>query len=313
MSYQPVPLPGQLPSRLAITLWDFSWYVRTGPGEPFEDLDRAFTEAVERGDNTIRICSMPYLLFGSGLDTTAVRHGPLSGGYGQGLRWYDVEQTTTIDAEAQLVALFEAASRHDCFVILSSWEYQQSSSFSLDPGWWDALLGIDPEDRAEAQAVALADLVDFLIARGLDDQTAFTEIHNEVQLGLLADGLREADVDLVVALEPRLSRGLAAFHARHPGRPVTVNYAGVPVGSMRGVPETIDVLVTHPSLRLRGVGRVQRGLRRGLDRLHPEERPLRGRAGGRRVLPPSRCRIDPGRSLGHPRLFQRRTSARHVG
>jgi hypothetical protein len=48
-----------LPDRLAISLWDFSWYVRTGPGEPFEDLDAAFAQAVERGYNTVRICAMP--------------------------------------------------------------------------------------------------------------------------------------------------------------------------------------------------------------------------------------------------------------
>ncbi|QYC42017.1 hypothetical protein Nocox_22065 [Nonomuraea coxensis DSM 45129] len=33
-------------SALTITLWDFTRYARTGPGEAFEDLDRAFTEAV---------------------------------------------------------------------------------------------------------------------------------------------------------------------------------------------------------------------------------------------------------------------------
>ena len=46
MSYRPVRRPAHLPERLTITLWDFSWYVRTGPGEPFEDLDRAFADAV---------------------------------------------------------------------------------------------------------------------------------------------------------------------------------------------------------------------------------------------------------------------------
>ena len=55
-------LPAHLPDRLTITLWDFSWYVRTGPGEPFEDLDAAFAQAVERGYNTVRICAMPFLL-----------------------------------------------------------------------------------------------------------------------------------------------------------------------------------------------------------------------------------------------------------
>ena len=60
--YAPRPVPTHVPEKLTITLWDFSWYVRTGPGEPFEDLDRAFAEAVDRGYNTIRICAMPYLL-----------------------------------------------------------------------------------------------------------------------------------------------------------------------------------------------------------------------------------------------------------
>ena len=77
MTYDPCPRPGHLPQRLTITSWDFSWYVRTGPGEPFEDLDRAFAEAVDRGYNTVRICAMPYLLFGSGLDTAALQLGPL--------------------------------------------------------------------------------------------------------------------------------------------------------------------------------------------------------------------------------------------
>ena len=80
----------RLPERLAMTLWDFSWYVRTGPGEPFEDLDAAFAKAVDLGYNAVRICAMPFLLFRSGLDTTELRLGPLGGGYAQRMRWYDV-------------------------------------------------------------------------------------------------------------------------------------------------------------------------------------------------------------------------------
>jgi hypothetical protein len=138
MTYVPVRRPAHLPERLTITLWDFSWYVRTGPGEPFEDLDRAFAEAVDRGYNTVRICAMPYLLFGSGLDTSALRLGPLGGEYGQRVRWYDVGHRTVIDARDHLLTLFQAAKRHDCFVIVSSWEYQQSSSFAGDSSWCDA-------------------------------------------------------------------------------------------------------------------------------------------------------------------------------
>jgi hypothetical protein len=104
-------------------------------------------------------------------------------------------------------------------------------------------MSIAPEDRAVALADALADLVDFLAEHGLADRVAFTELHNEVQAGHLADGL---DGDTVVALRPRLERGIARFKQRHANRPVTANYAGVPVGSMRGIPRTVDVAVFHP-------------------------------------------------------------------
>ncbi|WP_228474212.1 cellulase-like family protein, partial [Streptomyces calidiresistens] len=246
----PVPLPATVPDRLTVTLWDFSWYVRTGPGEPFEDLDRAFTEAADRGYNTIRICAMPFLLFGSGLDTTRLRLGPLGGGRGSRVRWYDVRAETVIDGRAHLLALFRAARRHDFHVIPSSWEYQQSPVFAGDRRWLDALTAVEPERRPEALADALADLIDFLAAHdGLDDRIAFTELHNEVQAGRLTeslDGDPVGAVPTVLALRPRLERGLARFRARRPDHPVTVNYAAVPVGAMRGVPRDIDVAVFHP-------------------------------------------------------------------
>lgn len=251
MTYVPVPIPSQLPAALTITLWDFSWYVRTGPGEPFEDLDQAFRQAKARGYNTIRICAMPHLLFRSGLDTSAITLEPLGGEYGQRLRWYDVKTPTTIDGRAKLLELFRLAKEHDVHIIVSSWEYQQSPAFSATSDWLDSLLAIDPEDRAVAQALAQADLVDFVRAHGLDDRIAYVEVHNEVQIGHLADGVEGSDgsdPDLVVALRPRLERALAAFHDRQPEVPVTVNYAGVPAGAMRGIPENVDVLVTHPYL-----------------------------------------------------------------
>jgi hypothetical protein len=247
--YLPVPIPSHLPAKLAITLWDFSWYVRTGDGEPFADLDRAAAEAVERGYNTVRICAMPFLLFGSGLDTSELDLDRLGGSYAQRVRWYDVAAPTRIDARAHLLHLFEILKKHNMFAILSSWEYQQSSVFATTSAWWDALRAVAPEDRPFRLAEAQADLVDFLAEHGLDDRVAFTELHNEVQGGHLTEGL---DVDLrnedevIPALTPRLDRGLAEFHRRHPLRPVTVNYAHVPVAVMRSLPAELDVLVTHP-------------------------------------------------------------------
>ena len=57
-------------------------------------------------------------------------HGPTPRDYGQRTRWYDLAPSKGVNGRDQLTALFRAAERHDCYVILSSWEYQQSSSMS---------------------------------------------------------------------------------------------------------------------------------------------------------------------------------------
>jgi Sugar-binding cellulase-like len=226
-------------NRMTVTLWDFTWYTRTGPDEPFEDLDEAFRQALERGYNTVRICAMPFLLFGSGLDTSGLTFRGLGGGYGQRMRWYDVPRESTIDGRAHLLELFRAARRHDCQVIVSSWEYQQSPCFLADDSWHRALTAVPPGQRVNALADALADLVDLLKTEGLDDRVAFVELHNEVQISKLATGS-------LLDLQQPLEEGIDRFHARHPGVLVTANYARVPVGEMRGLPRNADVAVFHP-------------------------------------------------------------------
>lgn len=238
-------VPDHLPDRLTITLWDFSWYTRTGEGEPFADLDRCFADAVERGYNTVRICAMPFLLFGSGIDTSALTFTPFGGEYGLRTRWYDVRRAATLDGRQHLLDLFAAAKRHDCSVILSSWEYQQSPCFLDDPAWIDALLAVPPRDRPAALADALADLVDFLAEHDLDDRVAFVELHNEVQGGRLVD-VAEPGTPPMRVLGPLLGDAVERFRARHPEKLVTVNYAGVPVGEMRHLPTNVDVAIFHP-------------------------------------------------------------------
>jgi len=238
-------IPDHLPKRLAITLWDFSWYARTGPGEPFADLDAAFARAVDLGYNAVRICAMPFLLFRSGLDTTALALEPLGGEFGSRVRWYDMRQSTVIDAKAHLLEFFRAAERHGVSVIASSWEYQQSPALAADRAWYDALHAVDPEKRLTVLGEAMADLVDFLTEHGLERTLAFVEPHNEVQIGYLTEGLPGAE-DAVVELRDRLEAGIAAFQARHPEVLCAPNYGGVPVASMRGLPRNATALALHP-------------------------------------------------------------------
>ncbi|TQS44877.1 hypothetical protein FL583_12275 [Cryptosporangium phraense] len=224
-------------------MWDFTWYTRTGPGEPFEDLDVAFAEAVDRGYNTVRICAMPWLLFRSGLDTSALRFRSLGGEYGQRTRWYDVKAPTTLDGRAHLLAFFRAAARHDVRVIVSSWEYQQSPSFLADSSWHAALRQVPVEARPLALADAQADLVDFVTAEGLADTIAFVELHNEVQYSALTEG---GEFGSLLGIRDGLEKGIDRFTDRHPSVPCTVNIAHVPIEQLRGVPRNIGVAIFHP-------------------------------------------------------------------
>jgi len=163
---------------MTITLWDFTWYTRTGPGQPFHNLDAAFRQAVARGYDTVRICAMPYLLFRSGLDTSALRFSGLGGEFGQRTRWYDVPDGPPVDGVPWLLELFRAARHNGCRVIVSSWEYQQSPSFAVDDAWHRALRAVPHADRTVALADAHADLIDLLRDESLDDVVAFVELQD---------------------------------------------------------------------------------------------------------------------------------------
>lgn len=208
---------------MAITLWDFSWYTQAGPGEPFADLDRAFAETVDRGFNTVRICAMPFLLFSGRVDdpeTLQVRG--LGEEFGQRTRWYNVRGGYPLDGRRRLVELFEAAARHDCKVIVSSWEYQQSPSFADTDAWHRALAEVPGPDRAEAVAEALAGLLDFLTERGLADGVAYVEVHNEVDNCSLVPAEGDSTHSTHYArLRGPLERAVKLLQARHPGIPVT--------------------------------------------------------------------------------------------
>lgn len=230
--------------RLAITLWDFSWYTQAGPGEPFADIDRAFAETVDRGFNTVRICAMPFLLFsGRVQDPESIQVRGLGGDFGQRTRWYDVRGGYPLDGRRRLVELFEAAARHDCKVIVSSWEYQQSPSFADTDSWHRALAEVPGPDRAEAVAEALADLLDFLTERGLDGPVAYVEVHNEVD-----------NCDLVPAdgtpghyarLRGPLERAVKLLQARHPAVPVTYSLGEPWPDELDDLPEQAQIAHFH--------------------------------------------------------------------
>ena len=231
--------------RLSISLWDFSWYTQTMPGEPFHDLAAAFRQATDRGYNTVRICAAPLLLFGEHeIDTGRLRFVQVGEGVGRGTRWYDVVGGAVIDLRARLVSLFEHAAAAGVKVVISSWEYQQSSAFLDNPCWHEMLTAIPPRERHLALARALGRMVDFLAERGLADSIAYLEIHNEVDLSRLTEVAPPAQ-DTFWAQKPYLEAALEHLQEAHPDVLSTVGYGVPPYLDMAAVPDNAQVAHAH--------------------------------------------------------------------
>ncbi len=238
-------LPAGLPKRLTISLWDFTWYTQTMPGEPFHDLDAAMKEAVDRGYNTIRICAAPLLMFGDhSLDTSELTFARVGGEAGQRTRWYDVEGGATLNMVDHLVSLFAAAQRAGVYIILSSWEYQQSSAFLDNSSWHDMLTGIPATERHSALARSLGRMIDFLAERGLNDRIAYVELHNEVDLSRLRE-VATPEEDTFWAQRPYLEAALSELQHSHPDILSTVCYGIPPYLDMAAVPDNAKVAHAH--------------------------------------------------------------------
>lgn len=234
-------VPEHLPAHLAITLWDFSWYTRAGIGEPFEDIERAMAETVERGYNAVRICAAPLLVAGGlGLDGLAedlpiegLGAAPDGGYYGRRTRWYDAPGGYRIDVRSRLFELLDSARRHGVSVILAGWEYQQSTAFSGDPRWFEAIDAVPLAERYRVLGDAWDRLLAEIEAAGLAEVVAFTELHNEVDFSILppiADGGEAA---------------LERLRARHPGALITASYGKPPHLAMHRLSPSLGVAQFH--------------------------------------------------------------------
>jgi hypothetical protein len=237
-------IPRHLPGRLAITLWDFSWYTQAGPEEPFHDLDNAFAEATERGYNTVRICAMPFLLSSQHtFPANELSIARLGADFGQRTRWYNVDGGHALDPRSWLLELFRAAKRHDCFVIVSSWEYQQSPSFSATSEWFDALRAIPAAQRPAVMADALIELLNELANHDLLDRVAYTELHNEADNSSL---MPSSDHNHHYRrLQQPATDALNAIRAKHPDLLHTVSWGETWPLEFDDLPQDLDVAHFH--------------------------------------------------------------------
>lgn len=231
-------IPERFRHPLALTLWDFSWYLRAEPGGPFASIESALDEAVDRGYGAVRICAAPMLIAGglglsSEIEVSGLGPAPTGAFYGQRTRWYDVPGGYRIDVRERLLALLDGARRRGIAVVLATWEYQQSSSMAADAAWWEAMDAVPLAERYDALAEAWHRLLGEIDAAGLSDTIAFVELHNEV------------DFSLVPSWPEGGARALARLRAQHPDVLVTASWGKPPHLDMPQIGDGLDVAQFH--------------------------------------------------------------------
>ena len=251
MRDRPSGVPAHLPDRLVISLWDAAWYSRAQPGEAFDDLDARFAELVERGANTVRLSADPQLVFdGAGHRRAPVAIENLGGGIGRRTRWYDLAGGYRIDVGEHLLKLLRAARDHGCYAILSTWSYQQTTSFIGDRDLAQEIIAIPPAERFMALAVAHDRLLRLVTDAGLRDRVAYVEIHNEVEYSRLAE-VAGPDVRHTAAMKPYLEEAIGWLRTRHPDLLVTASFGEQTPARMSDLPDNAQV--AHHHLYIYGV------------------------------------------------------------
>ena len=181
-------IPSHLPKKLTISfpIWGL---FDTEPGGAYHDFDQMMKEHVERGFNCIRLDD------GAGLmhDRNGNLRGPIFWGrvfgeYEKKMRQFAATgEPGYCDIHDRLIKMFEAAKRHNVFIVLSSWYYLHTCWFAKSHELNHELMAIAPLDRFQVFAEFLHYILRELEERDLDSQIAFAEIFNE------ADGLRFID------------------------------------------------------------------------------------------------------------------------
>jgi Sugar-binding cellulase-like len=216
----PKGIPAHLPPRLTIALWIWSYLTACGPGEPYEDLDRAFTQTVERGFNTIRAeMALNWCFDRQGQPRGQLEIGAWATGVNQNLRGLNNKGGLRYDVLEKVLKMFELARKHKVFVIATSWEYQDSNSFMTDAKLRQDIDSTPREDRFERLADMHDRLIQELKKHGLEKQIAFVEIHNELNASEFPSGF--------VAQKPLVEKALSRLQKAHPDILFTADYTNV--------------------------------------------------------------------------------------
>ncbi|MGH7950776.1 MAG: cellulase-like family protein [Limisphaerales bacterium] len=125
-------------TRLAISMWDFSWLFANCPGGAYENLERRVAEAAERGYNTLRVDCFPSRFlepesrFEKNWDPAL--NTP---------QWGERPVTITCNVRKKVAELAELCRKHKLWLGLDSWD--KASMLGHDN--WDFVIQETDEER----------------------------------------------------------------------------------------------------------------------------------------------------------------------
>jgi hypothetical protein len=206
-------LPEHLPLKLCISCWIWSWITSATPEEPYGDLERCMIELKERGFNCVRVeAGLNWAFLPDGTPRGEMDFGQWIAGHGWNFSTVGSRGGGRHDVLRRVIRLLELAQRHDIYVILTSWEYQDSSWFVADPEIRASVYAVAPEERFMQLARLHDRLLTILKRENLHRNIAFVEVHNEPEHSEFPSGdegrrlhrdaigfLRERHPDILVA------------------------------------------------------------------------------------------------------------------
>jgi len=227
-------VPTHLPHRLTISCWQWAWVTAALPGEPYGDLEKAFAGLVDRGFNTIRIdAGLNWCFLPDGKPRGEMGFCQLFTGYGSRHRVIYGRGGGRFDVLDRLLALMTLAQQHDVYVILSSWEYMHSTAQVADAAIRAEVYGVPEDQRLMRLARHHDRLLGILEERGLHENVAFVEPHNEANISDFPkqqDGRRGHE------------EAIAFLRDRHPDVMIAADMAG---HHPESVPENTQVYDNH--------------------------------------------------------------------
>ena len=141
-------LPDHLPKKLSIGMFIWNWVTMAAPGEPYHDLEKTVAGLPERGFNAVRIeAGLNWCFNLDGRPRGAMEFGPWIAGYHDNLSSVNARGGGRHDVLQRLTRFMELAKQYGVYVILTSWEYQDSTWFVADPKIRAEVMAVPEEQR----------------------------------------------------------------------------------------------------------------------------------------------------------------------